>query len=95
MTKTETLTIDVPVEIRARMRGAVQAGDYTSDNEIIAEALLDWEVKHGGSFVENIAWLRQAVQQADDDNRPDEPMEEVMDRLHAKYSQVASGSSRP
>jgi Arc/MetJ-type ribon-helix-helix transcriptional regulator len=94
MTKTETLTVDVPVEIRTRMRGAVQAGDYASDNEIVAEALLDWEAKHGRSFAEDVSWLRQAVREADDDDRPDVPMEEVMDRLLAKYTQIASGTSR-
>jgi hypothetical protein len=38
--------------------------------------------------------LRQAVREADDDDRPDVPMEEVMDRLLAKYTQIASGTSR-
>jgi antitoxin ParD1/3/4 len=93
MAKTETLTVDVPAELLAQIRGAVQSGDYASDQDIISEALMDWSSRRSEGLVEDIEWLRQAVKEADEDEGPGVPMEEVMDRLEAKYRAIASESN--
>jgi Arc/MetJ-type ribon-helix-helix transcriptional regulator len=93
MAKTGTLTIDIPTELLAQIRGAVQSGDYISDEEIVSEALQDWGAKHGAGFVEDIEWLRQAIKEADEDEGPGVPMEEVMDGLEAKYRALAAERS--
>jgi len=84
MPKTETLTVDLPVELLAQVRGAVEHGDYRSSNEAVADALLDWSVTRSIE-AEDIGWLKQAWQEAIDDNSPHVPMDEVFDRLKARY----------
>jgi len=87
--KTETVTVDLPTELLAQVRGAVEHGDYSSNDAVISDALLDWSDKRGG-FIEDTDWLKQALQEADDHSGSDVPMEEVMDRLEAKYKALAA-----
>ncbi len=95
MPKTESVTVDLSVELLAQVREAVKRGLYRSEDEAIAEALVDWSLK-GHTEDENIEWLRQALQQADDCLEPDVPSEEmeaVFDRLEAKYRARIAESS--
>jgi antitoxin ParD1/3/4 len=41
----ERLTITLPTEMAAVVKGAVEGGDYASSSEVVREALRDWKLK--------------------------------------------------
>jgi len=45
MAEIERLTITLPSDMVAVVRGAVDGGDYASNSEVIREALRDWKMK--------------------------------------------------
>ena len=45
MAEIERLTITLPHEMAATVKGAVQDGDYASSSEVVREALRDWKMK--------------------------------------------------
>jgi antitoxin ParD1/3/4 len=45
MAPIERLTVTLPADMAALIRGAVSGGDYASSSEVIREALRDWQVK--------------------------------------------------
>lgn len=45
MAEIERLTITLPSDMVAAVRGAVEGGDYASNSEVVREALRDWKMK--------------------------------------------------
>jgi antitoxin ParD1/3/4 len=45
MAKIERLTITLPADMAAVVKGAVEGGDYASASEVVREALRDWKMK--------------------------------------------------
>ncbi len=45
MTDIERLTITLPAEMAAIVKGAVADGDYASTSEVVREAIRDWKLK--------------------------------------------------
>jgi antitoxin ParD1/3/4 len=45
MAEIERLTITLPSEMAAIVKGAVEGGDYASTSEVVREALRDWKMK--------------------------------------------------
>lgn len=45
MSTIERLTITMPAEMAAAIKGAVDSGDYSSTSEVVREALRDWRTK--------------------------------------------------
>ena len=45
MSTIERMTITMPADMAAVVKGAVEAGDYASTSEVIREALRDWKSK--------------------------------------------------
>jgi antitoxin ParD1/3/4 len=45
MAEIERLTITLPSDMAAVIRGAVEGGDYASSSEVVREALRDWKMK--------------------------------------------------
>ncbi len=45
MAEIERLTITLPSEMAAIVKGAVAGGDYASTSEVVREALRDWKMK--------------------------------------------------
>lgn len=41
----ERLTVTLPAEMAALVKGAVEGGNYASSSEVIREALRDWKLK--------------------------------------------------
>jgi antitoxin ParD1/3/4 len=41
----ERLTITLPHDMAAIVKGAVETGDYASSSEVVREALRDWKMK--------------------------------------------------
>ena len=42
MSKLERITVTMPQEMAARIRAAVETGEYATTSEIVREALRDW-----------------------------------------------------
>ncbi len=42
MAKLERITVTMPEEMAAKMRAAVESGEYATTSEIVREALRDW-----------------------------------------------------
>jgi len=45
MAEIERLTITLPSDMAAAVKGAVSGGDYASTSEVVREALRDWKMK--------------------------------------------------
>ena len=45
MAEIERMTITLPSDIAAVVKGAVEGGDYASSSEVVREALRDWKTK--------------------------------------------------
>ena len=45
MAEIERMTITLPSDMAAVVRGAVDGGDYASNSEVMREALRDWKMK--------------------------------------------------
>jgi antitoxin ParD1/3/4 len=45
MSEIERLTITLPSDMAAVIKGAVAAGDYASTSEVVREAVRDWKMK--------------------------------------------------
>ena len=45
MADIERMTITLPSEMAAIVKGAVEGGDYASSSEVVREALRDWKMK--------------------------------------------------
>ena len=45
MAEIERLTITLPSDMAAAVKGAVAGGDYASTSEVVREALRDWKMK--------------------------------------------------
>ncbi len=45
MSTIERMTVTMPAEMAAAVKGAVDSGDYASTSEIVREALRDWRTK--------------------------------------------------
>ena len=43
MAKLERITVTMPEEMAAKMRAAVESGEYATTSEIVREALRDWQ----------------------------------------------------
>ena len=52
MSSIERLTITLPGEMAAEVKGAVQTGDYASTSEVIRDALRDWKAKRATAQAE-------------------------------------------
>ena len=45
MAEIERITITLPSDMAAVIKGAVDGGDYASSSEVVREALRDWKMK--------------------------------------------------
>ena len=45
MADIERMTITLPAEMAALIKGAVEGGDYASGSEVVREALRDWKAR--------------------------------------------------
>lgn len=77
----ETITIELG-DLAPRVQERVESGEYSSASEVIRAGIEALEREEAG-FDE---YLREKVEEALNDPRPDIPMEEVFDRLERKYA---------
>ncbi len=89
----EKLSIALPTEMASQVRRAVDAGEYSSNSEVVRDALRDWTHKRKlrEQSLSNLGKLwREAV--ADDSEGLDP--DPVFDRLESKYSGLAKTAER-
>ena len=91
MTTAEKISIALPPEMVALVRGAVATGEYASSSEVVRDALRDWTHKRR-LRQQGIADLRRVWQEALSDTSPGIAAEEVLDRLERKYQAIADAS---
>ncbi|MGO9317288.1 MAG: type II toxin-antitoxin system ParD family antitoxin [Terracidiphilus sp.] len=80
----EKLSIALPSEMAAIVRQAVDIGEYSSNSEVIRDALRDWTHKRR-MREQGVAGLRKLWQEAISDNSDGLDPDPVFDRLERKY----------
>jgi antitoxin ParD1/3/4 len=60
MAEIERLTITLPSDMAAVIKGAVDGGDYASNSEVVREALRDWKMKRALQ-VQELALLKADI----------------------------------
>jgi antitoxin ParD1/3/4 len=80
----EKLSIALPVEMASVVRRAVEVGEYSSNSEVIRDALRDWTHKRN-LREQSLAGLRKQWQQATADDSEGLDPDQVFDRLESKY----------
>ncbi len=82
MSKLERITVTMPEEMAAKLRAAVESGEYATTSEIVRDALRDWadeqERRQAG-----IEQLRTMIEEARKGPFVDGPT--AMAELRAKY----------
>ncbi len=91
MTTAEKISIALPPEMVAIVRGAVATGEYASSSEVIRDALRDWTHKRS-LRQQGVAELRQLWREALSDNSPGTSAKAVLDRLERKYQTLADAA---
>jgi antitoxin ParD1/3/4 len=84
----EKLSIALPAEMAALIRRAVDMGEYSSNSEVIRDALRDWTHKRN-LREQGLAGLRKAWLEAVADDSDGLDPEAVFERLEGKYEPKA------
>ena len=84
----EKLSIALPTEMAALVRRAVDVGEYSSNSEVIRDALRDWTHKRN-LREQSLSHLRKAWQEAVADDSEGLESDQVFDRLESKYERLA------
>jgi len=89
----EKLSIALPHEMAALVRRAVDIGEYSSNSEVIRDALRDWTHKRN-LREQSLSGLRKAWQEAVADDSEGLDPEPVFDRLEGKLNRIAEETGR-
>jgi len=89
----EKLSIALPHEMVALVRRAVDIGEYSSNSEVIRDALRDWTHKRN-LREQSLSGLRKAWQEAVADDSEGLDPEPVFDRLEGKLNRIAEETGR-
>jgi antitoxin ParD1/3/4 len=91
MAKLERITVTMPEEMAAKLRAAVESGEYATTSEIVREALRDWE-----EYQENrrlkLEKLRAMI--AEGEKGPFRPAEDVFRDLKANLQKRIDEENR-
>jgi antitoxin ParD1/3/4 len=89
----EKLSIALPAEMAALVRRAVDAGEYSSNSEVVRDALRDWTHKRN-LREQGMANLRKKWADAVADDSEGLDPEAVFERLEDKYDRLAKATGR-
>lgn len=89
----EKLSVALPSEMAALVRRAVDGGEYSSNSEVIRDALRDWTYKRS-LREQGLTHLRKAWSEAVADESVDLDPEPVFDRLESKLAGLAEAKGR-
>jgi len=84
----EKLSVALPSEMAALVRRAVDGGEYSSNSEVIRDALRDWSHKRK-LREQSLSPLRKAWQQSVADDSEGLDSEPVFERLESKLDRIA------
>lgn len=93
MPTVEKLSIALPTEMAAVIRRAVEAGEYSSNSEVIRDALRDWTHKRN-LREQGLSDLRKRWLEAIADDSEGLDPDQVFDRLERKYDGLAESTGR-
>ena len=88
----EKLSVALPTEMAALVRTAVERGEYSSNSEVIREALREWTYKRN-LREQGLAGLRRKWHAAVADDSDGLDPEEVFGRIEAKYEGAVEKSA--
>jgi antitoxin ParD1/3/4 len=89
----EKLSIALPSEMAATVRRAVEIGEYSSNSEVIRDALRDWTHKRK-LREQSLSDLRKLWQEAVADDSDGLDPDPVFDRLERRYDDLAKATVR-
>jgi antitoxin ParD1/3/4 len=89
----EKLSVALPAEMAALVRRAVDLGEYSSNSEVIRDALRDWTHKRN-LRQQGLAGLRKKWLDAVADDSEGLDPDPVFDNLEAKYESLAESTGR-
>ncbi len=89
----EKLSIALPTEMAAIVRQAVDAGEYSSQSEVVRDALRDWTHKRK-LRARSLQQLRNAWLEAVADDSEGEDPAPILDALERKYDAMAEASGQ-
>lgn len=89
----EKLSVALPAEMAALVRGAVDAGEYSSNSEVIRDALRDWTHKRN-LREQGLSELRKTWREAVANESKGLDPEPVFNRLEKKYAAMAKTKGR-
>ena len=87
MSKLERITVTMPQEMAAKLRAAVDRGEYATTSEVVREALRDWDSERERLDAE-YREMRRLLDQARSGGRL--PAEEVFGRVRAHVAKVVA-----
>ncbi len=87
MGKLERITVTMPEEMAAKLRAAVDAGEYATTSEVVREALRDWADEQEGRQAAS-ARIRRMVDEAR--AGPSYPAEEVFAEVRKLVAEQAA-----
>jgi antitoxin ParD1/3/4 len=87
----EKLSVALPSEMAALIRRAVDLGEYSSNSEVIRDALRDWTYKRN-LREQGLAGIRKKWLEAVADNSDGLDPDKVFDQLEAKYETQAKSA---
>ena len=89
----EKLSIALPTEMATLVRRAVDAGEYSSNSEVVRDALRDWTHKRN-LREQSLGNLRKLWKEAVTDDSAGLDPDAVFDRLESKYGGLAKAAER-
>jgi len=89
----EKLSIALPAEMATLVRRAVDAGEYSSNSEVVRDALRDWTHKRN-LREQSLKSLRKLWQEAVADDSEGLDPNAIFDRLEGKYGGLAKAAER-
>lgn len=89
----EKLSVALPAEMAALVRQAVDLGEYSSNSEVIRDALRDWTHKRN-LRERGLAGLRKKWMDAVADDSEGLDPDPVFERLEGKYENLAGSTRR-
>ena len=93
MPTVEKLSIALPTEMAAIIRLAVELGEYSSNSEVIRDALRDWTHKRK-LREQSLTGLRKQWQEAVADDSEGLDPDSVFNRLESKFQSLAEAKER-
>ena len=93
MSTIEKMNIVLPTEIAVLIRHAVDAGEYSSNSEVIRDALRDWTHKRN-LREQSLSHLRKVWQEAIADDSVGLDPDPVFDKLERDHDGIAEATGK-